>query len=289
MFEGIDKAARITFRRPAGSGHRVLTIEGGGDSFRREPCAQCPWRKDAVGVFPTEAFRHSGETGTKVGQAGEPRMFACHANGSEKPAACAGYILASRDTIGWQAAVRTRRFDPAKVHSAGLDLFPGYFEMAVANGVAPDDPAIAGCRPRDSLDTAVQALHVAPVDLIHWAGRIRPYIAKMAEGSGGRYLAQDLFAALAAGRMLLWIAVAGPDVKCVLISEIHNFPQMRVMRMIGLVGHQPWRWKHLLALVETKARTDFGCSIMESLHRPRFFALLRGYLTTHWLSEKAIR
>ncbi len=140
----------------------------------------------------------------------------------------------------------------------------------------------------DGLDISSQAIFVAPRDLLHWADRIRPHVLKMALGSGGRYEASDLFAALASGRMLLWVAVEGADVRCVMIGEIHTFPRLKLLRLIGLVGHRPHRWRHLLEFVERQAREQFGCTMMESLHRPRFIALLRGFVTTHWLSEKRL-
>lgn len=297
MFDGLDasraiaKVARVTDVRVAGPDHAVATIEGGAGSYRREPCAKCPWRKDAVGVFPAEAFRHSGVTGaceTKSGAArsdGDAYMFACHSNGAAKPAACAGYILRSRDSVSWARGAALGSFDPAKVHDGGVELFDSYYEMAVANGVSPDDPTIAVCKP---VANPIRALFVAPTDLLQWADRIRPHITKMAEGSGGRYDSSDLFAALVAGRMLLWIAVEGVEVRCVLIGEIQNFPRLRAMRLIGLVGRHPRQWRNLLSLVEDQAKRQFGCQMMESLHRPRFLSLLRGYLTTHWLSEKRI-
>lgn len=142
---------RITQRRLAGADHAVLTVECGGHRYRREPCPRCPWRRDAVGEFPAEAFRHSANTGTDGARVGtsldEARhAFACHAMGAEKPATCAGYILAGSDAIGWRLAALAGKFDPDRVRST-VPLFGSYFEMAVANGVPADDPALDGCRP----------------------------------------------------------------------------------------------------------------------------------------------
>ncbi len=39
----------VTDVRPAGENHQVVTVEGGGALYRREPCSDCPWRKDAAG------------------------------------------------------------------------------------------------------------------------------------------------------------------------------------------------------------------------------------------------
>lgn len=144
----------ITQRRSAGPEHQVVTVEGGSRSYRRSPCPTCPWRKDAVGEFPAEAFRHSAQTGADGatisgpdGLAEASHTFACHTSGTEKPATCAGYILRSQDAIGWRLAVIRGLFDPRQVSDRGIALFDSYYEMAVANGVPPDDPALRTCRP----------------------------------------------------------------------------------------------------------------------------------------------
>ena len=144
--------ARTTNKRLAGARHAVLTVEGSGSHYRREPCQRCPWRKDATGEFPSEAFRHSANTGADgakildVGFDEATHTFGCHDSGPNKPATCAGYILRGNDAIGWRIAVALGKFDPTRVRSTS-PLFDSYFDMAVANGVAPDDPALDGCRP----------------------------------------------------------------------------------------------------------------------------------------------
>lgn len=140
----------------------------------------------------------------------------------------------------------------------------------------------------DGLDPSIVALFVAPRDLMAWVDRIRPHLAKMAAGSHGRYEMSDLFAGLAKGEMLLWVAIQGADVRCVLLGQIINYPRARVMRLTGLVGSQPRRWRHLLRAVENQAKVEFGCAMMESVHQPRHKVFLPGYETTHWMSEKSL-
>lgn len=135
--------------RPAGSDHQVLTFTGGsGGTYRRKPCDDCPWRKDTVGVFPAEAFKHSANTGIDGAYFSPAAMhtFACHASGAKTPATCAGYILQGQSAIGWRIAAATGKFDPSQVTS-DVELFASYYDMAVANGVDADDPVLAACRP----------------------------------------------------------------------------------------------------------------------------------------------
>lgn len=140
----------------------------------------------------------------------------------------------------------------------------------------------------DGLDTAPRLLLVEPGQLTTWAPRVRSQLGKMADRSGGRYLAQDILAALASGRMQLWLVIHGPDLMCVTLTELQQYPRRRALRLIGLVGHQPRKWRHLLLSIEAVAKDAMGCDLMEAFHEPRFGVILPGYETTHWFGEKRL-
>lgn len=136
------KAPRVVEARRAGPEHQVVTVVGGKGSYRREPCAQCPWRVDAVGVFPAEAFRHSASTAYDMSD----RTFACHSSGAKKPALCAGFLLRGADH---NLHIRLKRMTGEvkdDVVDGGHALHESYRAMAVANGVDPSDPILAPCR-----------------------------------------------------------------------------------------------------------------------------------------------
>jgi hypothetical protein len=148
----VTKRPRVIATRLAGPDHAVHTLSGGGgSSYRRKPCATCPWRVDMVGEFPAEAFHHSAATGYDASLiapeqlADAMHVFACHSSGTAKPATCAGYILRSSDAIGWRMNVISGKFDPRKVTDGGHALHENYRAMAVANSVAADDPVLDGC------------------------------------------------------------------------------------------------------------------------------------------------
>lgn len=140
----------------------------------------------------------------------------------------------------------------------------------------------------DGVDPGVQPLYVAPDQLATWASRVRPYMDKMAAGSGGRYHGEDLLQAVAAGRMQLWIALRGSDLLCAMLTEIHRYPRATALRMIGLVGSRPREWRGLLRKVEATSRDILGCDLIEAFHLPRFAVILPGYKTTHWFGEKRL-
>jgi hypothetical protein len=136
------KRAEITRVRAAGPDHQVVTVEGGKGSYRRQPCSKCPWRVDATGEFPSEAFRHSASTAYDMAQS----TFACHASGTKKPALCAGFLLRG---AAHNLSIRLKLIQGdsfGDVHDGGHELHANYRAMAVANGVAQDDPVLAACR-----------------------------------------------------------------------------------------------------------------------------------------------
>jgi hypothetical protein len=135
-------APELTRTRPAGPDHQVVTSEGGKGSYRRRPCDKCPWRVDAVGEFPAEAFRHSAETAYDMSS----HTFACHDSGTSNPAMCAGFLLrgAAHNLAVRLKMVRGDSF--SDVVDGGHELHENYRAMAIANGVAPDDPVLGACR-----------------------------------------------------------------------------------------------------------------------------------------------
>lgn len=134
--------ARVLKVRPAGKDHQVVTVVGGHGLYRRKPCKDCPWRRDAVGQFPAAAFRHSANTAYDMSQ----HTFACHQSGNKKPAICAGFLLRGAEH---NLSVRLKRMEGKivdDVHEDGNELFENYREMAVANGVGADEAVLQPCR-----------------------------------------------------------------------------------------------------------------------------------------------
>lgn len=129
---------RITSVLPAGDDHQVVETQGDKRLYRRTPCSDCPWRTDATGIFPAEAFRHSANTAYDMAT----KTFGCHQSGTHKPATCAGFLLRGADhNMSVRLGFMTGTFGQ-DIHADGLDLHEGYAEMAIANGVDPDDPVL---------------------------------------------------------------------------------------------------------------------------------------------------
>lgn len=128
--------------------HQVATItsesNGAPLAHRKIPCEQCPWRKDSpIGAFPANAYRHSANTAKDMSL----HTFSCHMSGWEKPAACAGFLNSGADhNLGVRLAIAEGRFRWEDLPVSPYPLYESYREMAEANGVPADDPALDGCR-----------------------------------------------------------------------------------------------------------------------------------------------
>jgi len=142
----------------------------------------------------------------------------------------------------------------------------------------------------DGADTTVMPFFVGADAWPTFAERVKPHLARMASGSGGRYEVYDLMHAITSGQMQLWLALEGADILCAMMTQLIVYPRMRALRCIGVVGHRPRRWMHLLERVEQCAREHMGCAVMESLHQPGHERLLRtgGWVSWHVLSEKRL-
>lgn len=139
----MNKPAKIVNVRPADDFNQVVTVVGGKPGmYRRKPCAKCPWRVDATGEFPAEAFRHSAPTSYDMAET----TFGCHASGAKKPATCAGFLLRG---AGHNISIRLAYIMGnigQDVRDGGHKLHASYRAMAEANGVPTDDPALTRCR-----------------------------------------------------------------------------------------------------------------------------------------------
>ncbi|WP_267122739.1 DUF6283 family protein [Xanthomonas sacchari] len=142
MTNQTNKVLRI---RPAGLDHQVITVQREQDGTARHckrPCPDCPWRVDAVGKWPAEAFRASAETAYDMAT----HTFACHSAGTANPRLCAGFLLRGADHNMRVRLDRMHGLLSDDVDDGGHVLHASYFAMAVANGVPSDDPALQACR-----------------------------------------------------------------------------------------------------------------------------------------------
>lgn len=139
----------------------------------------------------------------------------------------------------------------------------------------------------DGVDTVARIFLLGPDLWPNVCERVRPHFQRMADGSGGRYLLEDVEDGMFSGRMGVWLIFDGSELAAVIATEIVAYPRMKVMRYVGVSGHRPGRWFHLQSYIEEAAR-NLGCQRMETLHSPVHQKLTRvcGYRPWHCMSEK---
>ncbi|WP_279582315.1 DUF6283 family protein [Fodinicola feengrottensis] len=111
--------------------------------YQIEPCTTCPWLVDsAVGRFPAEVFRHSARTAYDL----NVERFACHSSPGDEIRARAGFLLCGAAS---NLSIRLHRPSSEEIR-CDRDLYASYHDLAVANGVDPDDATLASCRDKNT-------------------------------------------------------------------------------------------------------------------------------------------
>lgn len=95
------------------------------------------------GSFPAEAFRLSAATAYDMSD----RRFGCHESGTQKPATCAGFLLrGAQHNLAVRLDLMRGRIQLAEIEEGERELHDSYANMAIANHVDADDPALTHCR-----------------------------------------------------------------------------------------------------------------------------------------------
>lgn len=131
----------VIHTRRAGSNHQVVTCKERGTrkgGFRKTLCKTCPWKKENTGLFPSEAFRLSANTAYDM----STHVFGCHEGFERKGVVqtCAGFLVKGS---GDNLHVRLALMNGQKLPDVPKDtLHESYRDMAIANGVDPEDPVL---------------------------------------------------------------------------------------------------------------------------------------------------
>ncbi len=78
----------------------------------------------------------------------DQRLFQCHRTTDGRPLVCAGFLARGADHNLTVRLARMRGELPSQEAEGDAPLYDDYREMAIANGVDPDDPVLDQCRSR---------------------------------------------------------------------------------------------------------------------------------------------
>lgn len=109
---------------------------------------------------------------------------------------------------------------------------------------------------------------VLPEDIdVIWK-HIEEYMRGAAKYTNGRYTVEDIYNSITGERFQqLWVAFTDEKIYGAVITEIMEYPQMKVLVMHFTGGIELPRWKDdMLKLLQLFAR-DNGCKVIESIGR----------------------
>lgn len=113
---------------------------------------------------------------------------------------------------------------------------------------------------------------------------VLPHIEKMARATRGKLSADDFRQRIAAGEFQLWVVLRDGNRLASVLTEIIQYPQRKVARIVGCVGRHREEWVHLLAEVQDWARSQ-GCVAMEAFARKGWARVIPDFHMTHIILE----
>lgn len=118
-----------------------------------------------------------------------------------------------------------------------------------------------------------------------------PEVGPLLEGAAAtttKLTTADFVTALDQRKMQLWAAY-DTATRGILVSELWNYPQERVCRLILAAGKAPRLWPPLMPEIEAWARRE-DCAAVEAVAHPGWERLLapHGFAKTHIVLEKRL-
>jgi hypothetical protein len=95
---------------------------------------------------------------------------------------------------------------------------------------------------------------------------LRPFVEKALAYANGDINAEDVWVRCVNQMMQIWVACEGGKIWAVGVTEIINYPQTRVLRLVALSGENFNLWKHFEADLEKFAH-DHECHYIDAIGR----------------------
>lgn len=113
---------------------------------------------------------------------------------------------------------------------------------------------------------------------------VLPHIEKMADATRGKLTTDDFKERIASGDFQLWVVIENKQPIASVLTEIIQYPQRKVARVVGCVGEHRGKWVHLLSEIQDWSRLQ-GCVAMEIVARKGWARVLPDFHMTHVLLE----
>jgi hypothetical protein len=120
-------------------------------------------------------------------------------------------------------------------------------------------------------------------------GIVYPMIESAAEYSVGKYEGKDILKLIIDGKFQLWGAVEGEKINGIAITEIVDYPRVKMCRFLCATGENLSEWMPLIKDIEAWAVSK-GCKSFQAECRPGWERLLKpyGYEKSHIIMNKEL-
>ena len=140
---------------------------------------------------------------------------------------------------------------------------------------------------QERIDTTPILRGVQSQEIIDLWDLIMPIMVAACVRSRGKFTAGDIMKAIALQDMQLWLATDGPEICALAVTELVNYPQRRVCRVLIVTGEDRERWIGYSETISAWAKAS-GCRGIEALARPGWRRTMEalGWQMTHIFLEK---
>lgn len=142
------------------------------------------------------------------------------------------------------------------------------------------------------MDNNIDLIQLVPLpapQVPDWWPMVRDMVEDACKYSNGKYSVGDVLNFILQKRMQMWVAMKGHEVCAIGISELVNYPQLRVCRMLCATGDDMALWAKLIDEIEAWA-LQVGAQAMEVMARPGWERVLKkfGYEKSHIQLDKRL-
>jgi hypothetical protein len=135
----------------------------------------------------------------------------------------------------------------------------------------------------------VKLVPIPAVIAADWWPAVHGMVEDACNHSNGKYCVSDVLAFIQQQRMQLWVALHANEICAVGISELVQYPQIKVCRMLAATGNDRELWENLIEEMEAWGRS-VGAGDMELICRPGWERVMKkyGYEKTHVILNKRL-
>jgi hypothetical protein len=148
-------------------------------------------------------------------------------------------------------------------------------------------PTAPSKSPSSAADT--EAYLVQPKDIDYVWDKVQGLIAEASFASRMKWLPEDAYKRLKAGKAQLWVAWGDDAIQACVLTEIHDGDRQKQARIVTCAGWNIRRWVDHVETIERWAKEQ-GCQAMYFNAHPVIARLLsrKGYEITHWTCEREL-